>query len=189
MSLFKDLMNFDCRITCTMLGLDPNTHPQNILPLSNADSPAGLKDPHSNYVFYLVQFDDADINRQIDDITIENSNPALTTKRIQYVRNLRFIWQIYGDDGFEWADTIRIMLFDNDIKALFAEKGISLITDVPEPVYFPEKISQHWYKRNDLSAKFNQLVTRESAVPAVSGTDIILEDEKGVVGTCSVSGQ
>lgn len=189
MSLFKDLMDFVYDITCTMLGLDLTAKPQNIMPLSSPDSPAGLTDPHSDFVFYLVQFDDTDINRQIDDITVENSNPALTTKRIQYVRNLRIIWQIYGDDGFEWADTIRTMLFDTDIQQLFAEQGISLITDVPEPIYFPEKINQHWYMRNDFSAKFNQLVTKESNVPAVSGTDIIIEDEKGVVGECSVSGQ
>ena len=189
MSLFDGLMNFTYKTTCAMLGLDLTTQQENIMPLDLEDSPGSLENPNSDYVFYMVQFDDADINRQIDDLTVPNDNPALTTKRIQYVRSLRINWQTYGDDGFEWADTIRTMLFDRDIQALFAAQGISLVTDVPEPVYIPEKIGQQWYKRYDVSAKFNQLVTKESNVPAISGAEILLEDEKGVMGTCSVSGQ
>ena len=188
MSLFKDLMNFAYDVTCAMLGLDPTANPQNILPLDYTESPSGLDDPHSDYAFYLVQFDDADINRQID-TEIEVLSPVTMNKKVKYVRNLRFIWQTYGDDGFEWADRIRIKLFDPDIQALFEDKGISLITDVPEPVYIPERIGQKWYKRYDLAAKFNQLVTVEESVSAVASAEIAIVDEEGVVGGCSISVQ
>jgi hypothetical protein len=189
MSLYKTLMDLVYDITVQMLGLDPTTVPQNVKPLSFTESPAGLKDPHSDCVFYLVQFDDEGINRQIDDLTVPNSNPALTTKRTQYVRNLRIIWQTYGDDGFEWADTLRIKLMDQDILSLFKAQGITLIPGIQAPVYIPEKIGQQWYKRYDLFAKFNQLVTLESHPPAISGVDVIIIDEKGVIGTCSASPQ
>ena len=181
MSLHSDLMDFDYDLTCRALDLDSTANLQNMLPLSYADSPAGLKDPHADYVFYIVQFDDTGINKQIDDITAPNTNEALITRKIQYVRNLRFIWQIYGDDGAEWADTLRIMLFDPDIQAMLTEQGISLITDVPEAIGpLPEAIGQQWYRRYDLYAKFNQLVTRETTVPALASTNIIIETEKGV---------
>ena len=189
MSLYNKLMDLVYDVTCAALELNSDTSPQNILPLNYTESPAGLKDPHKNYVFYAVQFEGENINRQLDDLTVANTNPALTTRRVRYVRNLRIIWQTYGDDGFEWADTLRIMLFDSTIQQMFAVQGISLITDVSEPVYIPEKIGQQWYKRYDFSAKFNQLVTKETNVPAVSGTEIIVVDEKGVVSTCSVSDQ
>lgn len=181
MSLFDDLMDFNFDLTCKALDIDPATQPQNILPLSYPDSPAGLKNPHADCVFYLVQFDDAGINRQIDDITAPNADETLVTRKIQYVRNLRFIWQLYGDDGAEWGDTLRIMLFDPDIQTLLAKQGISLITDVPDPVGpIPEKIGQQWYKRYDLYAKFNQLVTKETTLPAVASADVVIVTEKGV---------
>lgn len=180
MSMFADLMRLLFTVTCTALDIDSTKKPQNILPLSYTESPAGLTDPHSNFVFYIVQFEDTGINRQIDDITAPNSDLTLVTQKIQYVRNLRFIWQTYGDDGFEWADTLRIRLFDSDIQTLLSAQGISLIPDIPAPVYIPEKIGQQWYKRYDLYAKFNQLVTRETTLPALANADIIIETEKGV---------
>lgn len=187
MSLFDDLMDFDSDVTRQMLGLPDGT--QLLKPLNYADSPAALKSPHDNRVFYIVEFGNEDINRQIDDITGQNTDPTLVTREVKYVRNLIFRWQIYGDDGFEWADKIRIMLFDPTIQSLFAAQGISLITDVPQAIYVPEAKGQQWYKRYDISATFNQLVTFQTTVPAVSGTEIIFEDEKGVVSSCSVSVQ
>lgn len=188
MSLFNDLMQLSFNVTCSVLGLDPTTFPQNIRPLDYRDSPAGLKTPDDDIIFYMVRFGNESLNRRIDDLTQPNSNPALTTRTIQYCRNLIFDWQVYGENGFENADKIRIALYsDPAIKELFAEKNISLIPEIPEPFFVPEPIGQQWYKRYDLSARFNQLVTSTSTVPAVSGTDIIIEDEKGVVGECSVS--
>lgn len=189
MSLFHDLMVFDFNTTCKMLGYDPTLFPQNIKPLDPTNNPAGKSKPSDNLAFYLVMFDDTDINRQIDDITDQNADPTLVTKKYQYVRNVRFIWQTYGDDGMEWADTIRFKLFMQDIQNMFAKQNMSLITDVPEPVYVPELIGQQWYKRYDLAATFNQLVEVDSALPAISGTEIYVETDKGVVGKCSVSPQ
>lgn len=186
MSLFKELMDLVYDVTVMMLEIDPATKPQNILPLSYVESPAGLKDPHSDFVFYMVQFDNQNINRQID-TTIEDASPVTLSKKTSYVRNLRIIWQTYGDDGFEWADKIRIRLFGEDVRALLSAKGISLITDVREAQYIPEKIGQQWYKRYDLYANFNQLVTMEETVSAIAGAEIDIVDEKGVVSTCSIS--
>lgn len=186
MSLFNDLMELARVITCTMLDLNPSDQPQNIVPLTLTESPGFLTDPHSDFVFYLVQFDNQDINRQID-TTIEDASPVTLSKKTSYVRNLRIIWQTYGDDGFEWADKIRIRLFGEDVRALLAAKGISLITDVREAQYIPEKIGQQWYKRYDLYANFNQLVTMEETVSAIASAEIDIVDEKGVVSTCSIS--
>ena len=187
MSLFNDLMWTQFNITCAMLGYDPTSYPQFIRPLDYTESPAGLKDPHTNMVFYIVQFTDEDINRQVDTIYSGNTDPALVSKKVKYCRNLRMIWQTYGDDGFEWADKIRInLLTSDDVHNILKQQGMSLIPDVSEPMYIPESIGEQWYKRYDLYADFNQLVVLEDTLPAVSGTDIIIETEKGVVGECSV---
>jgi hypothetical protein len=160
--------------------------PQNVAPLNYVDSVGVLSDPHLNYVFYLVNFENQNINQQLDVETNGAIDPTLTTRQTKYVRNLRIEWQLYGDDGMEWADTLRIMLFDPAIKDLFAAQGITLITDVQQAVFFPERINQQWYHRYDLHASFNQLVIKQTEIPAIAGTDIILESEKGVESECSI---
>jgi hypothetical protein len=189
MSLFNSLMDFVYDTTIQMLDINPSTNPQYIAPLDLTESVGVLKDPHTNYIFYLVSFADTDINKQLEITSSGNSNSALVTQTTKYVRNLKIDWQLYGDDAFEWSDTLRIKLFSQSIKDLFKSQGISLITDVSQAVFVPEKINNQWYKRYDISAKFNQLVISTTAVPAISGTDVIIETEKGVVSQCSASVQ
>jgi hypothetical protein len=179
--------NAPVRTTTTVGGVTTTKDPQNVLPAYHPKAPAGIRDPSSDYVFYLVQFTDSPINRQIDVIHSSGTDTSLIDRTIKYVRNLRISWQCYGDDAFEWADTLRIMLFDPTIKELFAAQGISLITDVSEPVFIPEPINGQWFHRYDISAEFNQLVTRTTTVSAVASADVIIETEKGVEAECSVS--
>jgi hypothetical protein len=184
MSLYSGLMDLVYDITTTALGLGSNA--QNVVPLYDPESVGVLKDPKRNYVFYLVQFTDDAINKQIDVVSEANPNNTLVTKKIKYVRNLRFAWQFYGDDGFEWADSLRMRLFDSDIKTLLANSGISIVTSVNEPVFIPEPIGNQWYKRYDLTAKFNQLVIRETTESAIANATVYIETDEGVVAECSV---
>lgn len=161
-----------------MLGIDPTTNPQNILPAYDPDSAAGVRDAHSDVVFYSLTFTDEPISRQHDVSTDDEGN-----RIVKYVRNLRIEWVCYGDDSFEWADTIRIMFFDPDILAEFAAQGITLITDVPAPTFVPEPKGNEWYLRYDVSARFNQLVTRQAPQPTIDSLDITLMDDKGVIQT------
>jgi hypothetical protein len=185
MSLYADLMRLVCNATKTALGLSSAS--QQVAPLYATESVGILQDATTNAVLYGIQFDDDRINRQIDVIREANSDSSLTTKIQKYVRVLRVNWEIYGPDSFEWSDTMRIRLFDNDIRELFKAQNISLITDVLEPVFVPEAIGQQWYWRYDLSAKFNQLVIQQSTDSAVASANVIIETEKGVVAECSVS--
>jgi hypothetical protein len=152
---------------------------QNVIPLNYPDSPAGIQNAHSDYAFYLLTFTDQNINRQMD-VSTDTAGNRVTT----YVRNLKIDWQIYGDDAFEWADTLRIMLYDPDIRALFAAQGISLIPEINEPVFIPELKGNQWYHRYDVSAKFNQLVTTQVPKQVINSTNITIEDDKGVIVTC-----
>jgi hypothetical protein len=152
---------------------------QNVIPLNYPDSPAGIQNAHSDYAFYLVTFTDQNINRQMD-VSTDTAGNRVTT----YVRNLKIDWQIYGDDAFEWSDTLRIMLYDPDIRALFAAQGITLIPAINEPVFIPELKGNQWYHRYDVSAKFNQLVIMQVPSQVINSTNITIEDDKGVIVTC-----
>jgi hypothetical protein len=185
MSLFHDLMVFTQSVTCAMLGL-PDTA-QNIAPLDYVDSVGVLQDAHSDYVFYLVAFANESINQQFDITTNTNSDPTLTTQSTKYVRNLQITWQIYGDDGMDWTDLIRLKLMEPDIVELFAEQGISLIPDVEQAFFIPEKVNNQWFHRYDLTARFNQLVEYDTTIAAISAADVIIETDKGEVAECLVS--
>lgn len=186
--LQHDLMILAFNVTCAILGIDPKTNPQNIRPLNPVPNPAALKDPHADMIFYLVQFGDAPINRQIDVIT-EVKGTGTVTKNVKHVRSLTLNWQIYGDNGMENADKIRIGLMNPDIQAMFENKNISLIPDIAEPVYVPELIGTQWYSRYNLSANFNQLVIDTSTLSTIASADVVIETEKGVVSGCSTSAQ
>jgi hypothetical protein len=154
---------------------------QNVIPLNYPDSPAGIQNAHSDYTFYLLTFTDQNINKQMD-VSTDTAGNRVTT----YVRNLKIDWQIYGDDAFEWSDTLRIMLYDPDIRALFAAQGITLIPNINEPVFIPELKGNQWYHRYDVSAKFNQLVTTQVPSPIINSANITIEDDKGVIVTCQL---
>jgi hypothetical protein len=183
-TLYQTLMGTIYDITVAALSLDTDT--QYVVPLYATESVGGLEDPFTDCVYFSVQFDDDQINRQIDVVYEENSNSSLTTRIQKYVRVLRIDWQFYGSDALERSDTLRIRLFDDDIKELFKAQNISLITDVPEPVFVPEMFNQQVYRRYDMTARFNQLVIQETTIDAVASADVVIETEKGVVAECSV---
>lgn len=197
-SLYKVLMDFFKTVTIAELAEATNApqyvteedgsmlDPQNVVPLDYVDSVGVLKDPHLDYVFYLVSPTDSDIAAQVDITTDGASEPSLQTRTTQYVRNFRAEWQIYGDDALEWADTLRLMLLsDPSIHDMLKAQGISVILPIDQAVFFPEKINQQWFHRYDLHAEFNQIVTFTAQVPVISGTQIIIESQKGVEATCS----
>lgn len=187
-SLRDGLMDFLYDQTCLMIGADPSTNPQYALPLNSRADAAGLKDNSEDYVFSNIKTTDYGINRQMD-ISVDGPLDAdgNATKTVSYVRTLRFYWELYGPDSFEWADKIRLALMTDDtIKTNFDAQGLSLVTDIAEPVFLPDPINLQWYERWDLQADFNQLVIAQSQVPVINSTEIVIETEKGVVGTCSI---
>lgn len=188
MSKYSVFMDFIYDETIKMLANVTNapvTGSQYVLPFYSPKGPVGIKDVNTDTVFYNVVYRDDETNKQMDTEFNVNSDPTVGTYKTTYNRTFRVDWMFCGDDSFEWADTLRLMLFDLSIRSDFASKGISLITDVPEARFAPETIGQKWLHRYDLSVEFNQLVTYQTTIPAISEADVIIETEKGVVSTCS----
>jgi hypothetical protein len=158
--------------------------PQNVAPLDYVDSLGVLKDPHLDYVFYLISFDNENINRQMDVKITPTGDPDIFNRTTVYVRNLKIDWQFYGDDAMEWADTLRMMLYDPVIGTLFAAQEISLIPAIDEAVFIPEKINTQWFHRYDLSARFNQKATLQSPVQVFESGSIEIIDNEGGVYPC-----
>lgn len=164
----------------------PAAGAQNIIPLYQPEGAGGIKDVHPDVVFYNLVFRDDGYNKQIEATISGNDDPALTTSTTKYNREFQLQFFCCGDNAFEWADTLRIMLFDRNITEDFAGQGMSLITAVREPDYAPESINQQWLERYDLRADFNHLVIKQSTIPAIAFADVIIESKNGVEATCSV---
>lgn len=183
MSLFMDLMEVAYEATCTALGIDYKANPQNIRPLNYTDSPAALNKPDEDLAYYLVEFGDSPLNRQID-VEYGKFGDKTTEKKTHRCRNIRIIWQTYGGNGFENADKIRERLFDDDIREIFRSAGMSLVTDVPEPVFIPELLGTQWYKRYDLYADFNQLVTENKEIDLAASARVVVKTDEGIEEEC-----
>jgi|GEM_PF-2666968 len=193
MSMYNNLMDFVCDETVKMLAgttnaptLGPGGKSTSVLPFYSPEGAAGIKDVYTDLVFYRITFRDDPTNKQFDAIYTSNTNPALSTYTKKYNRTMRIDWGFCGNNAMEWADTLRIMLFDPSIRVDFATKGMSLIPEVEEAVFVPELIGQQWLHRYDLTADFNQLVIKQTTIPAIATADIIIVTDKGDVSECLV---
>lgn len=61
---------------------------------------------------------------------------------------------------------------------------MSLVTDVPEPVFIPELLGTQWYKRYDLYADFNQLVTENKEIDLAASARVVVKTDEGIEEEC-----
>lgn len=182
MSMHSDLMNFIYDEIIKMLaGVTnaPASGAQNVLPLNQWEGAGGLKDIHGDFAFYFAKPRNDDFNKQMDVRIVPTEDPATITRETKYNREFRLDLIFTGDDAYEWADTLRRMLFDPEITADFASQGISLVATVDEADFAPEPVGQQWLQRYDLHADFNQLIISQSSITTVGTADIVIINEDG----------
>ncbi len=203
MSAYSDLMDFIFDVTIKMLAGVTNapvatevrdgegnvikTTCASVIPMDQPYGAAGLKDAHTDAVFYNITPIDDPYNRQVNRSLVKNDDESVTSTEIRMTRALQISWACVGPDSFEWISKIELMLFDSAIHADFAAQGLALVPDVPSPRFVPEILKQEWLHRYDLQATFYQEETAIKTEPAVGIADIIIISEQGVEAECSVS--
>ncbi len=80
----------------------------------------------------------------------------------------------YGPGAFENADAVRAALFLPATAQVLAAQNLALVTDVPPPRRAPELFNGQWWERVDLSARFNEGVSRPSTVAAIASAPVTL---------------
>ena len=81
---------------------------------------------------------------------------------VRYHRSHRILWVCYGPYADNDADTLRIGMFRDSIRAYLNEHNVAIMPHLRDPVRMPEKDdSGDWWERCDLEADFYQLVSRE----------------------------
>lgn len=131
-------------------------------------------------VVYVECFEvDSDYNRLRNESDIYESSPDEFTKETQYTRQMQVNLILYGSDSFDNAQTIRDNIFYPNNQLTLQQNHIYLVHDIPAPKRVPEYFQGLWWKRVDMSMRFNELVIKSISVPAITSIKVDIYDDNG----------
>jgi len=87
-------------------------------------------------------------------------------------------WTFYGPNSYDLAETLKNGFYSQGTKEALMENNLFFILDAQQPTRVPELYNGQWWERVDFEAKFNELVTRNSSVPYLSGLNIQVVTDK-----------
>jgi hypothetical protein len=122
-------------------------------------------------VFLKATVSDDRVNRSRDR---SNANPidGSLTETVTYIRVWKIDFLLYGPNSLDHARLIKSALFMDWTLATLAASKLAIVLDVRDPRRVPELFEGQWWERSDFSARFNELVTEVSSVPAIASIDI-----------------
>lgn len=133
-----------------------------------------------NVVFLRCFEIDAPYNKERENEDTYSVSPDEFSRETSYTRIMQVDIIIYGPSSFANAQTIRDGVFKQDYKDVLADNKIYFIPDAPSPRRVPEYWEGRWWKRYDISFRFNMLTVKESVVPAVTSVEVgIYEGDEG----------
>jgi gamma-glutamylcyclotransferase (GGCT)/AIG2-like uncharacterized protein YtfP len=131
-------------------------------------------------VVYVECFEvDTPYNRLREEIDTWEISPDEFTKETNYTRQMQVNLILYGSDSFDNAQTIRDNIFYPDHQLTLQQNHIYLVHDIPSPKRVPEYFQGLWWKRVDMSLRFNELVIKSISVPAIISANINVYDDNG----------
>jgi hypothetical protein len=131
-------------------------------------------------VVYVECFEvDTHYNRLREETDTWEISPDEFTKETSYTRQMQVNLILYGSDSFDNAQTIRDNIFYPDHQLTLQQNHIYLVHDIPSPKRVPEYFQSLWWKRVDMSLRFNELVVRSISVPAITSIEVGIYDDNG----------
>jgi hypothetical protein len=131
-------------------------------------------------VVYVECFEvDTPYNRLREETDTWEISPDEFTKETSYTRQMQVNLILYGSDSFDNAQTIRDNIFYPDHQLTLQQNHIYLVHDIPSPKRVPEYFQSLWWKRVDMSLRFNELVVRSISVPAITSIEVGIYDDNG----------
>jgi hypothetical protein len=131
-------------------------------------------------VVYIECFEvDTPYNRAREEIDIWEISPDEFTKETSYTRQMQVNLILYGPDSFDNAQTIRDNIFYPDNQLTLQQNHIYLVHDISSPKRVPEYFQGLWWKRIDMSLRFNELVVKSISVPAITSIEVGIYDDNG----------
>ena len=169
---FENLMQ---EVIATITGLDANANVRVSWPSGGAPA-AGIED---DIVFIQCYEVDSPINREREQIYTEVMSPSEFNMATNYTRVMQVGVILYGDNSFENAQAIRDNMFYPEIRLLMSRNNLYLVHDIPAPRRVPELFNDQWWKRVDMTMRFNELVVRNVSVPIIESMEVIVRNSDG----------
>ena len=158
-------------------------------------------------VIYIRCVEEDDEYNRIRDQEITDAPPISVLITTIYTRVWRTFWTFYGPNSFDNARIVKSFLLsqeghdsllgaNNTYGQLPVGSGgygggqinIYLVTDIPAPRRVPENRNGQWWERIDFDCQFNEQVNETEVVNTVASSEIITENENGVVSDIVVQG-
>lgn len=169
----QELETMFVRATKLCLGIDPdsdNDADQRRVRISWPSADTGSTDweRDENVVFLRIS-PGLDEYGTLSDISYSHDEETGETKElVQYHRNHQINWICYGPDSDSDADSIRIGILRDAVRAFLRESNVAVQPHIREPIRMPEQDeSGEWWERCDLTAQCYELVTREYAATPI----------------------
>jgi hypothetical protein len=109
------------------------------------------------------------------------NNAESLTKQMGFTQVWNAHLTLYGPNCADHARLILSAMADLDwVHDSLAGNSLYLIVGPNRPTYAPEQFQGQWWKRADLSLKFNELVTESTTVSSADGVDVTLLKENGL---------
>lgn len=174
----KQLEDVFRNLTCSLLGLDPED-PANDDKVRLAWPTGGAPGWKitEDVAFLRVRSVGSEYSKERDTEYTLNNNPNVN-QITSYTLPRMVSWILYGPNSFDDIETIRNGLFKAGKE--LAASNLYLVIDVSNPVRCPELFNNQWWERSDLSATFNEKVTRQGIIPTIQSINIKIKTEKGV---------
>lgn len=165
-------------LTTAILG--EGTDPNNAVRISWPTGGAPGWEITDDVVFLRATISDDRVNRSRDRSQANPTDGSLT-ETVTYIRVWKIDFLLYGPNGLDHATLIKSALLMDWTQTALAASKLAIVLDVADPTRIPELFAGQWWERSDFSARFNELVTETTAVPAISSLEIDLYTEDTTV--------
>ncbi len=169
-------------LTAQMLGLNPQSATDPAYALVRLDWPAGGQPGWQiteNLAFLSAREEETEYAK-IRDVKRGPNDAASALTTYSYTRVWRVAWAFYGPNAFDQARATNDAFFLDWAHDALALANLYLV-DSGRPRYAPELFSGQWWKRADLSARFNEAVTATIIDPTIASAEVIVYTERGQV--------
>jgi hypothetical protein len=137
-------------------------------------------------VAFIHTIEADDLFNRLRQTEYDKASDDEATKIVTRTRVIQVSWVFYGPNSFENAFTVENSLFESFKEPLRA-LNLFLIPDVSAPRHIHENYAGHWWERADMTARFNEKVTIESAAPYLESATIITKKEDGEERNVTIS--
>ena len=124
---------------------------------------------------------------RVRDSRYDPNDSVSLTQSMAFTQVWNFHATLYGPNTADRARLILSAMSLDWVHDLLAPRNIYVIPDWKRPEYVPELFQGRWWKRTDLTLRFNELVNESLVVPSTAEADVTLITDTGVSEEITIS--